>query len=104
MSDQVKLLKEPFEEIYEVNYPLLSWYTHAGLTGVVGISAASFTHLCGCAFHVAGRSYIESLLTVIREYEIGKANDKIEKLLELAKLLPWADSSEELAALRNAVE
>jgi|HubBroStandDraft_1064217.scaffolds.fasta_scaffold00874_5 hypothetical protein len=41
LSKRVALLQAPFDEIYEVGYPELSWYVHSGLTGFVNLQAES---------------------------------------------------------------
>lgn len=78
MQQRAELVKSPFQEIYEVKYPMLSWYVHSGLTGVVNLNAESFTVLCGVAFQIATEAYRELLLTMIREFKIAKADEKIE--------------------------
>lgn len=99
MHKRVSLLKAPFEEIYEVHYPRLSWYVHSGLTGVVNLKPETFTLLCGIGFKIAADSYWELLRGIIREFKIAKANEKIEKKLKLAKLLPFTDTPDEAKQL-----
>ena len=100
---RVALVKSPFEEIYEVNYPQLSWYVHSGLTGIVNLRAETFTLMCGCAFKLAADAYREVLLTMIREFKIAKANEKIEGKLKAAKLLPFTDTPAEVERLLEAL-
>ena len=61
--------------------------------------AVTFIHLCAYAFHLAAKAYQESLLTIIQEFKITKANDKIEQLLKLAKQLPFTDTPDQVEAL-----
>lgn len=100
---RVALVKSPFAEIYEVSYPQLSWYVHSGLTGIVNLKAETFTLVCGRAFKLAADAYREVLMTVIREFKISKANEKIENKLEAAKLLPFTDTPEEADQLLRAL-
>jgi hypothetical protein len=100
---RVGLVKSPFQEIYEVNYPQLSWYVHSGLTGVVNLKAVTFTLICGYAFKLAADAYWEVLLSMIREFKMAKANEKIEGKLKAAKLLPFTDTLEEGEQLLNAL-
>lgn len=95
LRERVERLKAPFDQIYEVNYPQLSWSVHSGLTSVVNLKAETFTTMCGVAFSLMGESYSEVLRTVIREFKIQKVEKEIEKKLNLAKLLPFADSAEQ---------
>jgi Family of unknown function (DUF5677) len=95
ISERAELLKSPFQEIYEVKYPMLSWYVHSGLTGVVNLNAETFTVFCGVAFQLVAEAYRELLLTMIREFKIAKADGKIEGKLEAAKYIAFADSPEQ---------
>jgi hypothetical protein len=81
LAARVDLLRAPFDEIYNVNYPQLSWYVHSGLTGIINLQAQSFTLMCGIAFKLSADSYQELLRTMIREFKIGKATEKIEEEL-----------------------
>jgi hypothetical protein len=96
MQQRAELVKSPFQEIYEVKYPMLSWYVHSGFTGVVNLNAESFTVLCGVAFQIATEVYRDLLLTMIREFRIAKADEKIEGKLEVAKYLPFTDTPEQV--------
>jgi len=99
LSERVALLSTPFNEIYEVHYPRLSWYVHSGLTGAVNLKAETFTILCAVAYKVAADSYWELLLAMINEFKIAKASEKIEEKLKAAKLLPFTDTPAEAEQL-----
>ncbi|HEX9110136.1 MAG TPA: DUF5677 domain-containing protein [Terriglobales bacterium] len=103
LASRVALVKSPFEEIYEVHYPQLSWYVHSGLTGIANLKAETFTLVCGRAFKLAADAYWEVLMTMIREFKIAKANGKIEGKLKAAKLLPFTDTPEEADQLLRAL-
>jgi Family of unknown function (DUF5677) len=105
LGDRAAQLKEPFDQIYEVDYARLSWFTHPGLTGIVNVNAETFIHLCAYAFHIAATAYRETLLCIIREIKISKANDRIKDLLSLAIELPFTDTPEQaeiLTKMRSA--
>lgn len=104
LNVRVKLLKAPFEQIYEVEYPGLSWYVHAGLTGVINLEAVTFTYICSNAFKLAADSYWEVLRVVIRKFKIAKANEKIETKLDVAKTLPFTDNPEQVDRLMKSIE
>jgi len=95
LAQRVALLNSPFDEFYEAYYPLLSWYVHAGLTGVINLRAEAIITMCGIAFRLAAESYCLTLHSVIREFGITKGNDKILQKLRAAKLLPFADNPEQ---------
>jgi hypothetical protein len=101
MPDRVKLLNPPFEEIYAVHYPQLSWQVHSGLTGIVNLKAETFTVICAQAFKLAADSYRETLLTMIEEFELEKANPKIKAKLKVATLIPLTDTKEQEDSLRE---
>jgi hypothetical protein len=103
MGRRVSLLKEPFEEIYEVDYPALSWYVHSGLTGVINLKAETFVHISARAFKLAADAYWEVILGMIREFKIGKADEKIERKMEYAKKVPLTNSPEQAEELLKAL-
>ena len=96
ISERAELVKSPLQEIYEVKYPMLSWYVHSGITGVVNLDGESFTVLCGVAFQIVTEAYRELLLAVIGEFKIAKADEKIEGKLEVARYLPFTDTPEQV--------
>ena len=99
LEGRANMLKAPFDEIYAMDYSRISWYAHPGLTGIINIPAVTFIHLCAYAFHLTAKAYQECLLTIIKEFKLSIANDKIEKLLILAKQLPFTDTPEQVEAL-----
>jgi len=99
LASRATLLKSPFDEIYSVNYPQLSWYVHSGLTGIINLQAETFTLLCGIAFKLSAESYQELLRAMIREFKIGKATEKIEERLTGAKILPFTDNPQQAEQL-----
>ena len=92
---RIKLLKSPFDEIYALHYPSLSWQVHAGLTGIVNLRAETFTLMCGQGFKLAVDSYWEVLSAMIHEFKLERANEKIKGKMKAAKLLPFTDTPEQ---------
>jgi hypothetical protein len=101
LAQRVALLKAPFEEIYEVEYPELSWYVHSGLTGFVNLKADTFNMLAGKQNKLAGDCYIVLLAAVIDEFKIGIADEKKKNKLKLAKMYPFIDSPEARAQVER---
>jgi hypothetical protein len=99
LFERVMRLGSPFEEIYAVEYPRLSWYVHAGLTGISGLKADTFFALCGVALNSSATSYEQILLAMIDEFKIGKADDRIRDKLKAARLLPFAGNQAEAERL-----
>lgn len=99
MVERVKRLGAYFEEIYAVEYPRLSWYVHAGLTGVSFLKTDTFFALCGVALHSSTESYEQILLAMIDEFKIGKADDKVRDKIKAARLVPFAGNQAEAEQL-----
>jgi hypothetical protein len=102
-ENRIALVGAPLDEIYAVNYPQLSWYGHAGFTGILNLEMEAFQRLAGVSFTVAIHSYMAILAAMIQEYKIDKANEKIEHLMKLARMLPFADGPMQEQALRQAL-
>lgn len=101
LSRRVALLKAPFDEIYEVEYPELSWYVHSGLTGFVNLKAESFNMLAAKQNKLAGECFIVLLTAVIDEFRLDKADAKKKNKLKLAKMYPFIDSPEDRAEVEQ---
>jgi hypothetical protein len=99
LADRCTFLKSPFDQIYAEDYPRVSWYTHPGLTGVANIPHVTFIHVCGYAFHLAVRSYEESLRSAIHVFKLSMGNEHIEARLDAALKLPFTDTPEQEAVL-----
>lgn len=101
LSERCAFLKAPFDQIYSEDYPRISWYAHPGLTGVANVQFLTFIHVCGYAFNLAVKSYEQSLRSAIRVFELTSGNDRIIDRLEVALRFPFADSDEQVEALRK---
>jgi hypothetical protein len=101
LSQRVALLKAPLDEIYDVEYPQLSWYVHSGLTGFVNLKAETFNMLAASQNKLAGECYMVLLTAIIDEFGIAKADAKIGNKLKLAKMLPFTDGPEQGKALER---
>jgi hypothetical protein len=73
----------------------MSWQVHTGLTGIANLRTETFTGIAGTAFSSSVTAYEAILTSIIKEFQIGKADDKIIKKLRAAKLLPFTDGEEE---------
>ncbi|MDR3485698.1 MAG: DUF5677 domain-containing protein [Bradyrhizobium sp.] len=103
LADRVARLQAPFDAIYAVEYPRLSWYVHSGLTGFVNLKGEMFNMLAGDQNRLAGECYIVLLTTIIDEFGIAKFDAKVKNRLKLAKMLPFTDTPEESSALEQGL-
>jgi len=78
-------LGKPFDELYELQYPQLSWYVHSGITGVANLQAGTFALMAGICFTIVLESYVQILEALINEYKIYHADDRLKKKLDLAR-------------------
>ena len=101
LSERCAFLKAPFDQIYGEDYPRISWYAHPGLTGVANVQFLTFIHVCGYAFNLAVKSYEQSLRSAIRVFKLTSGNDRIIDRLEVALRFPFADTDEQVEALRK---
>jgi hypothetical protein len=95
LKDRAALLGTKYDEIYEVEQPRLSWQVHSGLAGISYQKMESYTALCGVAIASCTDSYEGILLSVIEEFKISKADDKIKGKLKAAKLAAFAKDQAE---------
>ena len=101
LKERTAKLGQPFDEIYEVKYPQMSWYTHAsGLTGF-DLKRETYALLAGIYFELASMCYMVLLTRVIEEFKLAIADDKIESKMRYAKMMPFTDTDEQLQTLER---
>jgi hypothetical protein len=103
MRSRAILLKEPFDEIYDLKYSELSWYTHAaGLTGF-DLKAETYPILQASSFELAAKCYVILLTAIIDEFGLSKANPGIKRHLDYALKVPFTDTEEQAEALHRVL-
>ena len=95
LAERVKKLDASYQEAYDCFYPLLSWYVHAGLTGVLNLKAEAFAHLSGISYQLATIAYGDIIMRVAREFKLSTTNPDLDKKLELARYLPLTENEEQ---------
>ncbi len=101
LRDRAAMLGELFEEVYEVKYAQLSWYTHAaGLAGF-DLKASSFERLATIHHYLAVQLYKIVLRTIINEYQFSKWDDKILNKMKQAEFLPFMDTDDQVKELER---
>jgi hypothetical protein len=101
LRERTVLLGHPFDEVYEVKYPQMSWYTHsAGQTGF-DLKRETYPKLAGVYFELAAMCYMVILATIIEEFKLATADDKIKNKMRYAQMMPFTDTDEQLQALER---
>jgi hypothetical protein len=104
LKERCDLIGDPYARHYEFEYPRMSWQVHTGLTGIANFKTEAFTGLAGAAFSSSVTSYEAILKSMIKEFQIGRTDEKILGKLKAAKLLPFTESPEEAQqVMREAV-
>lgn len=101
LRSRTQIVKAPFDSMYDTHYQELSWYVHAGLTGVANLEKYVFPLICGTSYNVAIESYREALRSVIEQFRLHDIDPLIDKKLDLARLLPFTNGPREEAELRR---
>lgn len=103
MEQRTDSLGGAYQQIYQRYYPLLSWYVHSGITGVTNPTGEVFAHLCGLTFTIASECYALILESIIDEFRLQKADEKLIAKIQFARMLPFADTSQQVDELRRAL-
>jgi hypothetical protein len=101
MKKRTDLLGPPFDRIFAVEYPRLSWYVHSGLTGIANLPPGSFELMAGIAFTIAIESYMQIMGTMIDKFKLTKADPKIKTRMLFAKMAPWTDDQRQAFQLQQ---
>lgn len=103
LKERTAKLGHPFDELYEVKYPQMSWYTHsAGSTGF-DLKRETYPLLAGIYFELAAMCYMVMLASVIEEFKLTAVDDKIKSRMRYAQMMPFTDTDEQLQALERGL-
>ncbi|MGB6687493.1 MAG: DUF5677 domain-containing protein [Terracidiphilus sp.] len=103
LKERTAKLGHPFDELYEVKYPQMSWYTHsAGSTGF-DLKRETYPLLAGIYFELAAMCYMVLLTSVIEEFKLTAVDDKIKSRMRYAQMMPFTDTDEQLQALERGL-
>lgn len=94
---------QPYYQLHATKYAMMSWYSHAGITGFANLNPNTFQLVSGMGMFLASEAYLLTLANFIRAMHLDKGNEKIMEMLKLAKLLPFTDSEEEALALQQSL-
>jgi|ERR1035437_7654476 hypothetical protein len=101
LEARARHLKGDCEKIYDLYYPLLSWYAHSGVTGLTTFTTEAFAHLCGVCFTIVITCYALILEIIVDAFNITKADDKLKDKIEFARIVAFADDQEQAIALKR---
>jgi hypothetical protein len=103
LKERTAKLGHPFDEVYEAKYPQMSWYTHsAGATGF-DLKRETYPLLAGVYFELAAMCYMVLLTSVIEEFKLTAADEKIKNKMRYAQMIPFTDTDEQLQALERGL-
>ena len=94
------LVGPPFDEIYDVHYAELSWYTHPGIGVIATLAKEIYPLICGQAYGIAIRCYYETLRFMVQELRLHEFDQLIGKKLEFARLAAFSDDQQQAEQLR----
>jgi hypothetical protein len=101
LRERTVKLGHPFDEVYEVKYPQMSWYTHSvGLTGF-DLKRETYPLLAGVYFELAAMCYKALLTSVIDEFKLSVADEKIKSKMRYAQMVPFTDTDEQVQELEQ---
>jgi hypothetical protein len=76
------------EQIYNEQYPLLSWYVHSGSAGYAGLDDNALRCCFALSHTIAQRASLVSLELVAREMKIMQAVEWLPDAIEKTRLVP----------------
>jgi hypothetical protein len=103
LSKRVASIGAPFEEIYNTSYAQLSWYTHPGVAVVSTLDVSTYPAICGDAYGIAIRCYVETLKFMVGELKLREQDLLIDERLDLARMQAFAADRTQAEALRRAL-
>lgn len=101
MGKRIQGLGEPYERIYEVHYPQLSWYSHSGVTGVWNVSGEMLAAFVGICYQIAVESYMQVLEILVNEFRLYSHDDKLKDKIQYAKFVAFARTQKEADAVMH---
>ncbi|HEY2930875.1 MAG TPA: hypothetical protein VGK99_03945 [Acidobacteriota bacterium] len=90
LPSRISKVGDPFREWHLEFYSQFSWYSHTGFTGFRNLAAETFIAVQALAFVLSALCYKESLMCLIRRFQIDKADEEALEHLEIAHVLPFA--------------
>lgn len=102
LAARTQKLGEPFEELYQVNYPQLSWYVHSGIVGVSNATGQLLVDLVGVAYIIAFHAYRTILGAVANQFKLLRADPTLKAKMLYAQYVAFTDSEAQAEQMRSA--
>ena len=72
ITERCELLGKNYEYLYHRLFPLMSWYTHAGPSGIVNVSSEGFKLVFAKGHEMAHSMIVEAIYIISKEFHIDK--------------------------------
>ncbi|MEP7352263.1 MAG: DUF5677 domain-containing protein [Acidobacteriota bacterium] len=101
LEKRVEKVGNPFDEIYAIDYPRLSWYVHSGLTGFSQVADTHYHSMAGLSFIIATKSYMALMATIITSLRFDARDPRLKEKMLFAQMAPWTDGKEQVQQLKK---
>jgi hypothetical protein len=95
LSQRARVLGDPFDRIYEVHYPDLSWMTHSGVVTPLNMTTEWVTSFVGIVYSIAVDSYIQILDVLVDEFKLYTTNEYIREKMRCNRDLGFTKTAAE---------
>ncbi len=102
LATRAHKLGDPFDRIYEMHYPTLSWDTHSGVISVFKAKPDTFVPSVGIAYTIAVDSYMQILEVLVNEFKLYNADPLLKNKIKYNKEVAFTESQEEADSLMQA--
>jgi hypothetical protein len=92
LAVRTQKLGDPFEEMYQVNYPQLSWYVHSGVVGVSNATSQLLVDFVGICYIIVFHSYRKILDAVAEQFQLHKADPTLKAKMLYAQGVAFIDN------------
>lgn len=100
---RAELVGNKILEMYDSEYQVHSWYTHAGITGVTNTQPEFYWALCAVAHRLTSDSFEIILQSIIKTFRLALTDVKILDKLEFAKIISFTESDVQAIELRKSM-
>lgn len=88
VPERARSLGLKYEELYVLNYPLLSWYIHSGSTGYAGLNEEDIENCFSISHGLAQRMFLEATKICAKEIKLDVGIKWLQRAIEDLRLIP----------------